>query len=156
MLDPEVAHDIRRCFRYLFEEFGYALAIVRQYDSFGNWAVVLESGRCGLIRITQDRGEVFLAISPRWTPVTWQSGPWYGLDVVIRYLSSGRDRVEPAVLPPAQQLDHLATLLRPYVPQLCDLFEESAFADAREGLEQLRQEVEDEVWQRLLGGNHTT
>jgi hypothetical protein len=150
-MESEIANEIRRRFDYLFSEHGFAFGIERHFDSYGNWAVVLQSGECGRIRIMQDRGEVLLALGPQWSPLDWDSGPWYGLDVVARYLSGGRDGFAPTLGQTDEQLERLAERLRPYIDQACSLLQEDSFEAKQGELDFLRQSIEDEVWQGLLG-----
>jgi hypothetical protein len=148
-VQTEIANEIRRAFRYLFEEHGFSFESERHFDSFANWAVVLQSPKCGRIRIMQDRGEVFLALGPQWPSLTWDAGPWYGLEVVVKYLSGGRDRFESGLGPVSDQLGRLADRFRPYVDASCNLFQEDTYEVKRSELEEVRQHVEDEVWKGL-------
>ncbi|MGC8788278.1 MAG: hypothetical protein ACP5Q1_12710 [Anaerolineae bacterium] len=150
-MESEIFDEIRQLFHYLFDEYGFALAIEQRFESFGNWVVVLRSDKCGRIRIMQDRGEVFLALGPQWSPVSWDVGPWYSLDVVVRYLSDGHDRFESTLGQTEQQIERLAEQLRRYVSPACELFQKDMFEEKRGELDALRQKVEDEVWERLLG-----
>jgi hypothetical protein len=151
VVQPKISDKIRHWFNWLFDEYGFALATERQFDSFGNWVVVLQSDKCGRIRIIQDRGEVFLALGPQWSPVSWDAGPWYSLDVVVRYLSDGDDRFDPALGEIEQQMERLAEKLQCNISAACGLFRSDAFWEKKDELDALQQMIEDEVWKRLLG-----
>jgi hypothetical protein len=150
-MQSEIADEIRRRFQYLFDEHSFVLGSERHFESFGNWAVVLQSDTCGRIRIMQDRGEVFLALGPQWSPLSWDAGPWYSLDVVVQYLSGGLDRFESTLGRTDEQLGRLAERLRPYIDAACKLFQGDTFEASTGELDALRQKIEDETWQSLLG-----
>lgn len=148
MASPGVADEIRRHFAYLFDIYGFAVTSEIRFESFGNWVVVLESKECRL-RFFQDRGEITVAVGPLWSPPGWQSGPWFDLRAVIRYISQGKDRWEYESGSTNEQLKHLAEKLRPYCRQICQLFREEVFQDKQQELQKVQNQLDDEFWESL-------
>lgn len=143
-------HSIRKYFEYLFSEYDFEPISERSFESFGNWVIVLQSRLCR-IRFFQDRGEVFMAFSPLWSPSDWQAGPWYDLKVIIAYLA------KDAKLPwqkfklgeTEQQLKWLATTFRSYCDQACELFRADNYQLIREELDTIRAQQEEEIQKRM-------
>lgn len=149
-MQPKIADVIRHRFGWLFDEYGFTWVTEQYFESFGNWAVVLQSDQCGRIRIMQDRGEVFLACGPQWSPVSWDAGPWYNLDTVVRYLSNGEEHFNPALGETEQQLENLAETLQRNMKAVCRLFRKDVFGEKQLELDDIQQMIEDEIWKRLL------
>lgn len=147
----EISDMIRHWFCWLFDDYGFTLVTEQHFESFGNWAVVLQSDKCGRIRIMQDREEVFLACGPQWSPVSWDVGAWYSLDTVVRYLSNGEDQFDPVLGETEQQMKRLAEVLQRYMSPACILFQGDVFWVKKCELDALQQMIEDEIWKRLLG-----
>ena len=148
MASCKIVDEIRKRFRFLFDAHGFALASEICFDSFENWVVVLKSKECRL-RIFQDRGEVTIAVGPLWSPSGWQSGPWFDLAIVIRYVSQGKDQWEYEGGNTDEQLKRLAEKLRPYCQQICWLFREDVFPEKRQELEKMQAKLDREFWKSL-------
>lgn len=145
-----IPNRIRNWFWWLFDDYGFTLVLEQLFESFGNWVVVLQSDVCGRIRIMQDRGEISLACGPQWSPVSWNAGPWYDLDVVIRHLSEGNDWFDSAPGDSEQQIAAIAGVLRQNMEATCKLFQEDMFWRKKSELDALQQIIQDEIWERLL------
>lgn len=151
MTSPVILNKIKTIFHYLFDDYGFAVIAETYFESFGNWAVVLQSGDCCRIRIFQDRGEIFIALGPLWSPPSWNAGPWFDLTVIVAFLTQGKDILEYELGKPDWQLERLADRLRPYMEQICELFRENVFEQKREALELLQEQMNEQIWARLIG-----
>ncbi len=152
-MQSEVSGSIWRWFYWLVEGHGFTRVAELHFESFGNWVVVLQSDECGRIRIMQDRGEVDVACGPIWSPATWDVGPWYSLNTIVRYLSNGEEQLNPVAGEMEEQLEYLAEVLRANLRVICRLFSDDVFLDKKTELDALQQAIEDEIWTRILGGN---
>jgi len=148
MASRRIADDIRKYFPFLFNVHGFTVTSETHFESFGNWVVVLESKECRL-RFFQDRGEVTIAVGPLWPPSGWQSGPWFDLSVVIRYITQGKDQWEYEGDSTDEQLKRLAAKLRPYCSQICRLFQKEVFQEKQQELQEVQAQLEEEFWNSL-------
>ena len=94
-----------------------------------------------------------MACGPIWSPNTWNVGPWYNLNTLVRYLSIGEEQLNPVAGEMEEQLEYLAEVLRTNLPAICRLFIDDVFWDKKNELDTLQQAIEDEIWARILGGN---
>lgn len=143
-----IKRDIHRCFRYLFDAYGFTVTEEIQFESFGNWVVVLESTDCR-IRLFQDRGELSLAVGPKWFPPGWQSGPWFDLPVVIEYLTGGKSRWEYRGGTTREQLEYLGDTLRVHWEEIRRLFQGPNFQQKQHELRMVAQQRENRFWDQL-------
>lgn len=148
MTHPTIVEQIKKYFRYLFDESGFTVVSETYFDSFGNWVVVLASDDCRL-RFFQDRGEVSIAVSPLWSPPGWQAGPWFDLPIVTAYLTQGQYTWEYAPGSTEQQLERLAGILRPYCDQICAMFRKEVFPEKEEELRGLETQRSKRLWDKL-------
>lgn len=143
-----IVETIRRYFGFLFAKREFTVITECYFDSFDNWVVVLESKDCR-IRFFQDRGEVTIAFGPVWSPPNWQSGPWYDLRVMIRYITQGNEQWEYQGGSTEEQFEHLAKKLRRFWQQICQLFRDDIFPQEQQVLQKIQEEMDDEFWDSL-------
>lgn len=145
--------DIGKAFDYLFRDYGFGIQQERQFESFGNWVVVLESPDCRM-RIFQDRGYISIAFGPVWSPPDWEAGPWFGLEVIFEYLSVKYTLTNEDVIRELSpvSLEHLANMLKPHLKSICDLFQAEAFPSHRDKLEH----IADNLFYRASGMTDNT
>jgi hypothetical protein len=151
MTPSETVDQIREFFGYLFDDFGFRVISETHFESFSNWVVVLQSEVCR-IRIFRDRGEVSIAVGPLWLPPGWQAGPWFDLTVLISFLTNGKYTLEHAVGDTSQQLKRLADVFHLYYDQVCELFQEQVFQQKKGELELFREQMNEQIWNRLTAG----
>ena len=114
--------------------------------------IVLQSDDCRL-RFFKDRGEVFIAASPHWSPPSWQAGPWYDLAVIVAFLTQGKEKLElePKLGEVEQQLIQLTTVLRLHCDEIVELFRSNTFQQKQSDLELFKDQLNDQFWDRLRG-----
>lgn len=148
MVRLNVREDILRCFRFLFDIYGFAVTEEVQFESFANWVAVLESPDCR-IRLFQDRGQLTLAVGPKWFPPGWESGPWFDLAVVIEYLTAGENRWEYRGGTTREQMEYLGDTLRVYWEEIHKLFQSANFQHKQQELRRVEQQLENRFWDEL-------
>ncbi len=146
----DIAEQIVNNFDYLIHDHGFAVASERHFESFGNWIIILQSDNCGRIRISQDRGEVFLDLGPQRFQSGLETGPWFNLDLVVRYLTASREGFETSLETQELQMQKLASALHKYIDQACLLFQSNEFDRHQAELETLRGTLERAVWNKYL------
>ncbi len=144
MTPSDIVEHVRAPFRFLFDDYGYAVIASRLYDNSDNWVVVLESTCCGRFLVLHDRGEIIVALGPVQTQ-TWTDGPWFDLSVIAEYLSQGQDMLASTRGDLSRQLDTWAAALEPYMEQIRQLFSPATFGDAQADLDRIGERREEEL-----------
>ena len=146
----KILEFIERYFDYLFKEYGFSVISETDFDSFGNWVIVLQSDS-SRIRFFQDRGEVSLAVGPLWSPPSWQAGPWYDLSVITTFLSKGQHTFKYELGTTERQLERLTQALHLSCKQICELFQETTYQRIRQELDEYSEQALEQDWNKLLG-----
>jgi hypothetical protein len=145
MQQSEVIAKIKPPFRYLFDRYQYRVIGCRLFANSSNWIVVLESPSCGRFLVFQDRGEIIVALGPHGSPESATDGRWFDLAVIVEHLSQGQHMLEPIAGDPDQQMERLADILRPYMPQICPLWTDVVFGAAESELDRIGTRREAEI-----------
>ena len=142
-----IVDQIKKHFDYLFIEYGFQIISETHFESFGNWAIVLQSDACRL-RFFNDRGEVFIAASPLWSPPSWQAGPWYDLASIVAFLTQGKEKLElePKLGEIEQQLMQATEVFRIYCDQIIESFREDTFQKNQSELELFKDQLDEQYW----------
>lgn len=146
-----VTETIRKSFAFLFDKYHFKIASETYFDSFGNWIVVLASDDY-CVRLSQDRGYIDVAIGPLCQQSSWETGPWFNLDMVLLFVSEGKDsldgiKVEFGNL--SQQLKELAKAYQPYSQSICETFRAGAFQSNQEKLRLFEKHWTERLWEKL-------
>lgn len=155
MMDTSFFDQVRKHFRYLVDEFGFSIAREEKFPHFDFAEVVLQSKDCQ-IRLSREKGDVFLHISP-----LLPSQYWISLGTVIAYLSQETDNSwkywenRPGNLDNYDsriewELGQLAQVLRPYVAQICALFRRESFEQKKAELIAMAHKLAEEWWEQYI------
>jgi hypothetical protein len=149
---PEI---VKQYFPYLFDDYGFSIDYVFYQDKDfldwmfqlpGDWNMLLLSSK---FRIKFEQGgryryeceQISIAVGPLWDIPGIGYGPWVDLGVVIAYLNQGKyvwDYIEKGSQ--ESQLEHISRGLRPYMDQICDLFQNDNYSKHEMRLTQLTYE----------------
>jgi hypothetical protein len=153
---------IEKYFGFLITQYGFSIVYKDGPGSFGDCAVVLQSGDCR-INIFMDRGGVIIEVGLRYAPnyytssEQWEPGSlsrWYSTQHVTAFLTQGLEQVNWEYPPidwnldsftrVEQQMAELSTILKPYWNQIIELFQEENFKKKQKELDKF---VED-LWNK--------
>lgn len=152
MTQPDIVEQLRTPFRFLFDDYEYAVIASKRYANSENWVVVLESVCCGRFLVLHDSGEIIVALGPAQTQA-WTDGPWFDLSVIAEYLSQGQDLLATTRGDLGRQLAQWAAALQPYMDEIRQLFSPAVFADAQADLDRIGERREEELRHQRGGSN---
>jgi hypothetical protein len=149
------SNQVRKHFRYLFDDYGFSV-LFEEYspDIFGNWITLLQSNDCQ-IRIILDRGQVFIDAGPSLAP-----NEWFDLNLITAFLAQEPRKANWQYSLPKEsiaydtidrQLANLADILRKYCDEIIQLFREDTFKQRKTELKEFRRKKSEERWEQLSG-----
>lgn len=155
----EVLDAVKHFLHYLFDEFGFAVSVVKPGSGGGRCLIVLSSEQCRF-RIIFNRGDLEVAVGPLSAPASWEDKvggvtQWYYLRGALEYVRNEAypdldDLRRPVpLLTLEQKLAQAAADLKPDCRKVIQLFAEDKFDFRQRELDHYLQEGSEHVQRQL-------